>query len=120
MAEGEETSGYEKFMAIDWIGITEKRYILIVEAKRESLGQCLLTMKGIGDRNHEGVVYGFVTTGVSWRMLRYDGVSFIMTDKIEVVFDTMGRNKERWMSDFSVIVDCVYAVLGDEVLREMM
>jgi len=46
-------------------------------------------------------------------MLRYDGTSFTITYKIKAVFDTIGRRKERWMNDFSVIVDCVYAALGD-------
>lgn len=117
MAEDEETGGYEEFMVIDKIEITGKRYILIIEAKKESLGaaigQCLLAMKDMGDRNQGGVVYGFVTTGDSWRMLRYDGASCIITDKIEAVFDTMGRNKQRWVKDFSVIVDCVYLALGN-------
>ena len=67
MAEDEDTGGYEEFLLIDEIQITEEKYILIIEAKRESLGaamgQCLLAMKDIGDRNHGGVVYGFVSTG---------------------------------------------------------
>ncbi|KAF8416978.1 hypothetical protein EV426DRAFT_721537 [Tirmania nivea] len=75
----------EEFVVIDRIEITEERYILIIEAKRESLGtamdQCLLAMKEQGDSNY--LVYGFVTTGGSWRMLRYDGASFLITDKIE-------------------------------------
>lgn len=68
----------------------------------------------MGDSNHGGMVYGFVTTGDSWRMLRCDG-SFLITEKIEVVFDTMRREegKQRWMRDFSIIVDCEYAALSD-------
>lgn len=118
MAEDEETGGYEEFVVVDRIEITEERYILIIEAKRESLGaamgQCLLAMKDLGDSNHGGVAYGFVTTGDSWRMLRYDSDrSFLVTNKIEAVFDTMGRDEKKWMREFSVIVDCVYAALGD-------
>ncbi|KAF8429509.1 hypothetical protein EV426DRAFT_123779 [Tirmania nivea] len=61
------------------------------------------------------IVYGFITTGVVWRMLRYDAGdgSFLVSNRIEAVFDTMRRERERWIRDFSVIVDCVYAALGD-------
>lgn len=34
-----------------------------------------------------------------------------MTDKLQVVFKTMGKNKDRWMRDYSFLVDCVYAAL---------
>jgi len=48
-------------------------------------------------------------------MLCYDvsDGSFLVTNRIEVVFDTMGRDEKKWMRDFSVIVDCVYAALSD-------
>lgn len=46
----------------------------------------------MGDGNKGSIVYGFVTTGGSWRVLSYDGCTFKVTDKIEVVFDTMARN----------------------------
>ncbi|KAF8430792.1 hypothetical protein BGX38DRAFT_1230931, partial [Terfezia claveryi] len=57
-----ETGGYEEFVVIDGIQVMEEKYILIIEAKRESLGaamgQCLLAMKDMGDSNNGGVVYG--------------------------------------------------------------
>ncbi|KAF8431872.1 hypothetical protein BGX38DRAFT_1277047 [Terfezia claveryi] len=105
---------------IDKIEIMKEWYFLIIEARRDLLGtaldQCLLAMKDICDRYHGGVVaYGFVTTGDSWRMLSYDGASFMMSEKIVAEFDTMGRNKERGMNHFSVIVDCLYASLNNRV-----
>jgi len=123
VSEDGETSRYEEFV-INGIEITEEKYIFIVEAKRDSLGnamgQCLLAMKDMGDSNHGGVLYGFITTGDTWRMLRYDvfDESFLMTNKIEVVFDTMRREQERWIQDFSVIVDCVYSALSDGIARK--
>ena len=75
IAEDGETGDYEELLVIDGIEITEENYILIIEAKRESLGvamgHCLLAMKDMRGSNHShgGVVYGFVTTGDSWRML---------------------------------------------------
>lgn len=119
VSEDGETGGYEEFFVVDGIEIMEEKYIFVIEAKRDSLGkamgQCLLAMKDMGDSNHGGIVYGFVTTGDTWRMLRYDASdgSFLVSNKIEVAFDTMRREKERWIRDFSVIVDCVYAALND-------
>lgn len=48
-------------------------------------------------------------------MLRYDArdASYLVTDKIIAVFDTMGRHEEKWVRKCSVIVDCLYAALGD-------
>ena len=48
---------------------SQAEYILIIEVKTASLiaakGQCLLELQDMGDTNHGGVVYGFVTTGDS-------------------------------------------------------
>lgn len=47
-------------------------YLLIVEAKRESIseamGGCLLVMKNMWNSNKGGVVYGLATTGVAGRL----------------------------------------------------
>jgi hypothetical protein len=61
------------------------------------------------DNNDEGGVYGFVTTGKSWQMLKYDGVSFQLSEEIVV---TMGEDKNRWLRDCSVLVDSIYAALS--------
>ena len=81
-----KTGGYEELVVLDRISVTEAKYILIIEA---------------------------VTTGGDWRMLSYDGRVFKVTNKIEVILDTMARNKEKWMKEFTVLVDCVYAALGN-------
>lgn len=36
-------------------------------------------------------------------ILSYDGGSFQVTDKLHMVFDTMGNNK--WMGEYSLLVD---------------
>ncbi|KAI5839539.1 hypothetical protein DFP73DRAFT_587459 [Morchella snyderi] len=111
-----ETGGYEEFVMMDLISVTEKRYILVIEGKKRSLGeamkQCLLAMKDMRDNNGGGEVYGFVTTGESWRMISYDG-TFQMTNKMDVIFDTMDEEKELWMKDYSILVDCMYAALSN-------
>ena len=40
-------------------------------------------------------------------MLRYDGKSFQMTRMFVVLFGGMGNDKERWMKDYSILVDCM-------------
>lgn len=111
-----ETGGKEEFVVVDLIDEAEERFVLMVEGNRSSLGQamkrCLLAMKDMRDRNGGGKVYGFVTTGESWRMISCDG-RFQMTDKMEVLFDTMEGAKERWMKDYSVLVDCMYVALSN-------
>ena len=39
--------------------------------------------------------------------------SGVQSNKIEVIFDTIAREKETWMKESSVLVDCVYAALGN-------
>ncbi|KAF8476235.1 hypothetical protein BDZ91DRAFT_211689 [Kalaharituber pfeilii] len=72
-----ETGGEEEFVVVDLVSVTDQKFVLMVEAKRSSLGkamkQCLLTMRDMRENNGSGVVYGFVTVGESWRMIRYDG-----------------------------------------------
>jgi len=88
-----------------------------VEAKRSSLGQalkqCLLALKDMGDINGDGKVYGFVTTGKSWQMVEYDGVSFRMTEEMIVLFSKMHENEKRWLSSHSVIVGCLNFALNN-------
>jgi hypothetical protein len=110
-----ETGGTEEFV-MDLISVTEENFVLIVEAKRSSIGkamkQCLLAMKDARDSNGgEGKMYGFVTTGESWQMVEYDGKLFRKTETMVVLFDSMNENKERWMKDYSALVDCMNMAL---------
>ena len=94
-----ETGGEEEFVIVDLIQVRREDFILIVEAKRSSLDQamkqCLLAMKDMRDNNGVGEVFGFVTTGKSWKMLRYDGGSFQMSEEMLIIFDTMGSDRQR-------------------------
>ena len=69
-----EADGEGEFAFVDLMQVRIEEFILIVEAKRSSLGQamkqCLLAMKDMHDNNSVGEVYGFVTTGKSWKMLK--------------------------------------------------
>ena len=112
-----ETGGTEAVVVIDRITYDDEKSILVVEAKRSSLGQalkmCLLVLKDMGDNNDDGSkVYGFVTTGKSWKMIEYDGVSFRMTEEMIALFPRMGKDKERWMASYAVVVECIYLALS--------
>ena len=110
-----EMGGAEEFVVIDEVELGKERYLFIVEAKRSSLGaamgQCLVSMKDIGDKNDGSIIYGFVTTGESWRMLKYHDGSFQVTDKMEVLFGMMSHNKEKWINQYSTVVDCINVAL---------
>lgn len=58
------------------------------------------------------MVYGFFTTGETWRMLKYDGI-FQMGGEMGALFNTMDNDKERWMKSYSILVDCIYAALSN-------
>jgi len=107
----------EETVAVDLISMPKKKFIFIIEAKSSSLGlamkQCLLGMKGMKDRGARGEVYGFITTGEVWRMLKYDGESFRLTTKFSVLFGGMEYRKETWMKDYSVLVDCMNVALSN-------
>ncbi|KAG0633431.1 hypothetical protein HOY80DRAFT_991622 [Tuber brumale] len=105
-ASDSKTYGYQEFVLVDLIGLEPEKYVFVVEAKKSSLGeakrQCLLAMKDMGDRNGGGMVYGFVTNGEQWQMLRYDGTVFTQTHNFL---------REKWMKEASIVVDCIHAAL---------
>ncbi|RPB01533.1 hypothetical protein L873DRAFT_1803235 [Choiromyces venosus 120613-1] len=110
------TSGMEEFVVMDYISHDQIKYILIVEAKKASLGearkQCFLSLKNMWDCNGGGTVYGFVTMVDSWRMISFDG-TFKMSEKIELMFDSMDKDKERWMAAYSILIDYFNVALSN-------
>lgn len=111
------TGGDEEFVVVNMLSVTEEKFVLVIEAKRDNLGsaikQCLLSMKDMRDIDGSGTVYGFVTVGDVWQMIHYDGTTFGMGEDFKILFPTMATDKERWMKDFSVIVDCLYFALDN-------
>ena len=89
-----ETGEYERNVVMDKISVMERTFVHIVEAMRASLGEaierCLLAMRDIRDNNGGGEVFGLATIGDDWRMGRYDGRAFQMTEKFMIFawFDT--------------------------------
>jgi len=112
-----ETGGVEEFVVVDQIAVSEEKFVLVIEAKRTSIGQAikqlLLSLKDLWDNNGGGVVYGFVTTGQHWQMFSCDGASFQMTREITLVFNGMDEDKETWMKEGSVLVDFMLVALSN-------
>ncbi|KAF8471319.1 hypothetical protein BDZ91DRAFT_846885 [Kalaharituber pfeilii] len=75
-----EAGGTEEFVVMDIISVRAKKFVLMVEAKRSSMGnamkQVLLAMKDSRDANGEGSIYGFMTMGDDWQMAIHDGSTF--------------------------------------------
>ena len=46
-------------------------------------------------------------------MIEYDGTSFWKTNSIVVVFDSIDAEKERWMKEGAVLVDCINFALSN-------
>ncbi|PUU80207.1 hypothetical protein B9Z19DRAFT_1063653 [Tuber borchii] len=109
------TGGFEEFVIVDTISTTETSFILIIESKQTTLGhgirQCLLAMYDMFSHNGGGKAYGFVTTGELWRMIRYDGTKFQMTEIFHCLFGEIGQQKSRWMEEYSVVVECILVAL---------
>jgi hypothetical protein len=107
----------EYVVVMDRIYVTEEKFVLVVGGMGDSAGEafklCLLSLKDMRDNNGGGEVYGFVTTGDTWQMLRNDGTSFQISDNMHVLFGAMGENQEKWVKDYSVLVDCVFVALSN-------
>jgi len=117
IASDYETGGYEEFVVIDRISTTEHVMVFIIESKRTTVGlgirQCLLAMFDMFKHCGNGKAYGFVTTGEQWRMIVYDGTRFQMTETFFALFGAMDTNKDRWMRECSVVVECVLFALNN-------
>jgi len=116
VAPDTRTGGYEEFVIVDNISIKEHRFVLVIECKESALGhgirQCLLALYDMFCLNRrEGKLYGFVTTGEQWRMVTYDGTTLQMTDPFFALFGKLRQEKQRWMEEFSVVVDCLLIAL---------
>ncbi|KAG0643101.1 hypothetical protein HOY80DRAFT_1098039 [Tuber brumale] len=115
VAADSKTRGSLKFVGMHTLGPTDKKFVFVVKATKSSVAQakrqCLLALKDMWDNNGGGIVYGFVTSGEHWQMIRYDGMAFTQTDRFQVMFSSMPHEKEIWMKEGSVIVDCIHLAL---------
>ena len=84
-------------ISANFVGFGDRKFVFVVEAAKSSIWQakkaCMLALKEMGDNNPAGVVYGLVTSGDAWEIIRYQHKIFTQTDTIQVVFRTMERDK---------------------------
>ena len=69
-----------------------------------------MSMKDV--EKHSGpvrkVYYGFTTNGSAWRMVDYDGKSFRVSTEMDLIFDRMAENEDKWFKDYSKVIDCLH------------
>ena len=112
-----ETRHFEEqqFIMVDKISIKKQSFVLIIEGDldchRDMIKLCCLMMRDMWNNNRKGEVYGFVTSGDIWKIMRYDGTTFQMAEKFYAKFSSMGKAKDRWMKENSILVDCITAAL---------
>jgi hypothetical protein len=116
LSDDKEFGGFEELVIIELVDDATERILFIIEAKPveviTGLKQCTLAMKNIYDMRTDDVpVYGFISTGTRWTLLRYDGDIFTMSEEINTIFPTISSDKTKWMKDCSVIVDIIFKVL---------
>jgi len=75
------------------------------------LKQHLLAMKDIVENSGGGVAYDSTTVLDLWRMMAYDNKPWEITEQFPSLFRHLGVQKERWLKDYSVLVDCMYVAL---------
>ena len=114
-----ETGSVEELVVVNLPKVKQVRYILVVRPTRSSLGmalkECLLAMKDMSEKNGGSVVYGFVTTGISWQMVIYEHDGRVeIKDEMMVLYYKMytSIDKEKWMMNSSVLVDGMYLALS--------
>ncbi|RPB23700.1 hypothetical protein L211DRAFT_879955 [Terfezia boudieri ATCC MYA-4762] len=106
---------------MDKINVGEKKFILVV--KKVSFGEarklCFLALKDMRDINGRGTVYRFITTGDSWEMVRFDG-TFEISKKMDILFDTLDKDEQKWMDDHSMLMDCLNVALSNGGIKKDM
>jgi hypothetical protein len=110
ISKDEQVGGNMEFVTMQEINVEKTRYALVVETKRDSLGkgliQLLLALKSMWDiNNDQKLVYGLVTTGITWQLVTYDGQTSTL------LFGNMGEQEDRWLKNNTQILDAIYSIL---------
>lgn len=113
----EQVDGNMEFVVIQRINVGTIRYVLVVEAKRDSFGkgltQLLLALKSIWDINgDQKLVYGFITTAVDWQLVTYDGKTWKLSERCTLVLPEIGKKEDRWLKNNTQILDAIHSVLS--------
>ncbi|CAF1127440.1 unnamed protein product [Adineta steineri] len=99
-----------EFVITQMVHVRNTRYILVVQAKRDSLGkgliQLLLALKSMSDiNNDQKMVYGFVTTAINWQLITYDGQLWKLSEPAVALLGNMGTKEDRWLKQNTQILD---------------
>ena len=101
----EQTGGYEEFIMVDLISASEERYILVVDGNKS------LCWKGY--EGYEGGVWLHDDRGVVAGDRKWRNIVSYNRESIKALFGSMDQNKERWMKEGTVLVDCINYVLSN-------
>ena len=117
ISKDEQVGGNMEFIIIHKTSVRNTRYVLVVEVKRGSLGkglvQLLLALKSMWEiNNDQKLVYGFVTTGINWQLVTYDGQTWKLSEPSALLVGNMDKNEERWLNKNTQILDIIYSILS--------
>jgi len=57
------------------------------------------------------MVYGFLTTGINWQLVTYDGKTWTLSELSTTLFGNMGQQEDRWLNNNTQILDAIYSIL---------
>jgi hypothetical protein len=106
----------EEFVIIENINVGNTRYVIVVEAKCDSLGigfvQLLLALKSMWEiNNDQKLVYGLVTTAIDWHLVTYDGQTWKLSERSTVLIPNMRNKEDEWFKNNTQILDVIYSIL---------
>ncbi|CAF1262119.1 unnamed protein product [Rotaria sordida] len=106
-----------EFVIVETTDVENSRYLLVLEPKsgplEKGLTQLLLILKSIWDINNDKkIVYGFLTTGINWQLITYDGESWKLSESSIVLLENMEKQEDRWLKNNTQILDVIYSILS--------
>ncbi|CAF1375526.1 unnamed protein product [Adineta ricciae] len=117
ISKDKEFGGNMEFVVTQIMNSANTRYLLVVEAKRDSLGkgltQLLLTLKSMWNINDDHkMVYAFVTTAINWQLVTYDGQTWKLSDSSTILLGNMEQREEQWLENNTQLLDAIYTILS--------
>lgn len=118
ISKDEQVDGNMEFLVIQKIDAHNTRYVIVVETKRDALGkglvQLLLALKSMWETNNDQKsVFGFVTTGIVWQLVIYDGQTWKLSEPSTLLIGNMDQQEERWLKNNTQILDVIYSILSE-------
>ncbi|CAF0978149.1 unnamed protein product [Rotaria sordida] len=93
--------------------LREKEIITKRDALGKGLVQLLLALKSMSNGNNdEKLVYGFLTTGIQWQLVAYDGQKWKLSEASTVLLPKMIEKEDQWLKNNTQILDVIYNILS--------